>query len=146
MNRYYFIVISLFFSSYSFSKTQMAAHVEVVYGQAWASEQLSGKLDTGKVYRLKLFGGAKLPKIKFLNAVGLGLDFSFSDFKDKVKTTNFKYQTFSWDWIHIPVNIGVIRLVPGLSWVVTAVNDPSLGVSEKSIRQQYLLLLGIFCK
>jgi len=143
MFRYLVLISLIIISQAGFAKTQVAAHVEFEYGQSYGSDQMNGRLDAGKIYRLKLFGGAKLPKIKFLSAVGLGLDFTYSDFKDKSNTTNFKYQRFTWDWIHIPVNIGIIRLIPGLSWVVTAVNDPTTGINEKSIRPAFSGSIGV---
>jgi hypothetical protein len=126
-----------------FAKTKVAASVELEYGQSWAKGLMNHKLTDGQTYRLYLFGGAKMPKIKFLRAVGLGLDFTYSTFKDKFKSQGFKYERYTWDWFHVPFSISILKFRTGISWVVTSVRDNSLGIKEKSIRPGFVGSAGI---
>ena len=41
------------------------------------------------------------------------------------------------------MRIGWIRLVPGVSWIVTYVKDPISGIKEKSIRPAFIGNIGL---
>ncbi|MBT3980785.1 MAG: hypothetical protein HOE90_05480 [Bacteriovoracaceae bacterium] len=125
------------------SKADLTAHVEGSYGPSWGSGQLHGRLTDGWMARIKLFGGAKLPKIKWLSAAGIGFDFTFSQFKDKNNVRNFSYDRYSWDWLYIPIRFWLFRITPGMSWVITNVRVPDWAIREKSVRPAFQLTLGL---
>lgn len=110
-------------------------------GQAYPQKDLVEFLQPGTAYRLKLFGGAKV-NVKFVGAVGLGWDFTYSEHEMKFDD-NASYRRLTWDWFHLPISLGFIHFTPGLSWVLTDVDSEVVGLKETSIRPAVMLDTGI---
>ena len=110
-------------------------------GRASPQGKLRDYLMPATAYHLNIFGGAKV-ELRFIGAVGLGWDFSYSEHTLK-NNVEGHYRRFSWDWFHLPLGFGFFYVKPGLSWVLTNVQIPELQVEESSIRPELLLDLGM---
>jgi hypothetical protein len=116
------------------------AHLLLEAGKASPQGKLRDYLKPGNAYHLNIFGGAKVD-VKFVGAVGLGWDFTYSEHALK-NDVDGHYRRFSWDWFHLPIGWGLFYVKPGLSWVLTNVKIPELQVDESSIRPEILLDIG----
>ncbi len=120
---------------------QPTGSVHFEAGKSNPQGKLKDYLMPGNLYRFGIFGGAKVD-LKFVGAVGLGWDFTFSEHKLKDNMEGH-YRRVTWDWQHVPLSFGFLYVKPGLSWVVTNVKIPSLGVDESSIRPELMFESGI---
>jgi hypothetical protein len=121
----------------------LAASVLVQGGRAFPGGPLAAWVDPGTAVRVKLFGGARVRSVRWLSAVGLGLDFTYSAHGGKPDYAEFKYRRFLWDWFFIPISFNdVVILTPGLGWLLTDVEHPRAGVAQTSIRPAFVLTLG----
>ncbi len=109
-------------------------------GKASPQGKLRDYLKPGNAYHLNIFGGAKVD-VKFVGAVGLGWDFTYSEHALK-NDVQGHYRRFSWDWFHLPLGWGLFYVKPGLSWVLTNVKIPELQIEESSIRPELMLDVG----
>lgn len=113
-------------------------------GKSYPIGEIGSWLGPGTAYRLKVFGGARLPKISWLGGVGLGWDLSYSTHGPKATDPGFAYKKFTWDWLYIPISFaGILHFTPGLSWVLTDVKAPAQGIQEVSVRPAGTVTLGI---
>jgi hypothetical protein len=118
------------------------ARVTAQYGKAYPFAEIGDFLDSGTAYRLDLFGGAKLQNIKFLSAIGLGVDITYTSWKPKRAEAGFRYQQYQWDWFKLPVSVWNFVIEPGIIWMITDVQIPSRGIDQTSIRPGINLNLG----
>lgn len=128
------------FSNMSYAKPEATGSLLFQGGQAYPQKDLVEFLEPGTAYRLKLFGGAKVD-MKFIGAVGLGWDITYSDHSIKMDESG-SYRRFTWDWFYLPISLGFIHITPGLAWVVTDIDTELLGIKETSIRPAGILDIG----
>jgi hypothetical protein len=122
------------------SKATATAQMTVEAGKASPKGKLQDYLKPATAYHLNVFGGAKVD-MKFVGAVGLGWDFTYSDHPLKNDVSGH-YRRLAWDWLHVPIGLGFFYLKPGVSWLLTNVKIPELGVDESSIRPELILDVG----
>lgn len=90
------------------------------YAHGLVNGDMANYFEDGMGARLDLFGGAKIPGVKFLSAVGLGLDITYMGFAPK-DGRDAHYHMLQWDWFKLPiprVTLGPIGFVAeaGLFW------------------------------
>lgn len=123
--------------------TDLVGHTTLQYGVSFPQRPLSDYVDSGRAYRVELFGGAKMNAVRWLSAVGLGLDFTFSHFDTHNLGAGSYYHRYQWDIFRVPVGLGWFLFKPGFSWVVTHTKMTRFGIDETSIRPALLLDLGL---
>lgn len=123
---------------------QLAASAVAQAGIAYPGGTVAEYLKEGTAYRLNLFGGARLPRIAWLGAVGLGIDFTYSEHQPRDGSIGFAYRRFLWDWLFIPVTFAdILSITPGLAWIVTDVKYPAVDIEQTSIRPAGVLTVGL---
>jgi hypothetical protein len=147
MTRSYFVRIIQLIFCFSLATTATAeapkatAQLLLEAGKASPQGKLRDYLKPANAYHLNIFGGAKVD-VKYIGAVGLGWDFTYSDHALKGDAAGH-YRRFTWDWFHLPLSLGFFYFKPGLSWVLTNVKIPELGIDESSIRPELLMDVGV---
>lgn len=137
-----FFILGICHTSSVFAgEPKATAQLTLEAGRASPQGKLKDYLKPGNVYHLNIFGGAKVD-LKFVGAVGLGWDFTFSEHRLKDDVVGH-YRRFAWDWFHVPVGLGFLFFRPGLSFVLTNVKIPELEVDESSIRPEIILDAGV---
>jgi hypothetical protein len=127
------ILLSLSLTSARAGDVSAAGDIFVEAGKSWPNGPLQDWIGPGNAYRAHLFGGAHL-QIPFVNAVGLGLDFTYAHHDFKQGSPDAYYRRYLWDWLFIPISIGYLQLTPGMAWVATDVKNDGLGIDRTSIR------------
>ena len=120
------------------AKAKATGLAQFEYGVSYPQKDLTTYFSSGESYRFRIFGGAKLK----LGAVGLGWDFTFSDYSLK-NSREGHYKRILWDWLFLPINIGFIQFTPGVAWVITNVDISDLGLKEQSVRPAAVVSLGV---
>jgi len=123
------------------AETKLAADFVLQYGKIYPQGHLSKVLGAGDSYRGKLFGGVKVNS-KWLGAVGLGLDFTYSDIETKNMGLDSHFRRYQWDLFIAPVSFWLFTLEPGFIWNITDTKLSSLGIEETSIRPGFITNLG----
>jgi len=123
--------------------TDLTAYTAVEVGKAYPQSNLADFLIDGTAYRVDLFGGAKLANIKFLSAIGLGLDFTYTTWRAKNDEAGFRYKQYQWDMFKLPIQLGWFLLEPGIIWMVTDVGIPHLNIDHTSIRPGLNVTAGL---
>lgn len=113
-------------------------------GRAYPQRELTKWLAPGPSYRANIFGGAKV-NVPMIGAVGLGLDFTYTDFKIKDMDGMGKayYHRYLWDMFFLPISFGILNITPGIAWVVTDAKVEAWGLNEVSIRPAFVLSGGL---
>jgi hypothetical protein len=111
-------------------------------GKSFPQSNLEDFLVDGTSYRVDLFGGARLANIKFLSAIGLGLDFTYTNWRAKNNEAGFRYKQYQWDMFKLPISIWWFIVEPGFIWMITDVQIPHLGIDQTSIRPGMNVNLG----
>ncbi|MBU6375824.1 MAG: hypothetical protein KGQ59_07510 [Bdellovibrionales bacterium] len=112
------------------------------YGKSFPRAHLMDYVGEGKSYRAKVFGGVKL-NVKYLGAVGLGLDFTATDYQLKAPAGGgSRYRRYQWDLLLVPVQIWLFTIEPGFTWNVTDARLTALGIEETSIRPGFITNLA----
>jgi hypothetical protein len=124
----------LFTSVPSAHATDLTAYTAIEAGKAFPQSNLADFLIDGTAYRIDFFGGAKLQNIKFLSAIGLGLDFTYTTWRAKNDEAGFRYKEYQWDMFKLPIQVGWFMFEPGIIWMVTDVGIPHLNIDHTSIR------------
>ncbi len=119
-----------------------AGDVILEAGKTWPNGPLQDWIGPGTALRARLFGGAHL-KIPYVNAVGLGIDFTYANHPFKLGSPDARYHRYLWDWLFIPVSIGWFQITPGVAWVVTDVHNDDLGIVRTSIRPAGVLTAAL---
>lgn len=135
------LVLSLFPVSEALA-VDAAGHAVVQYGKAYPWAEIGDLVDSGTSYRLDLFGGAHLQNIKFLSAIGLGIDMTYTDWKPKRAEAGFRFKQYQWDMFKLPVSLWLFVIEPGFLWMITDVQVPHKGIDQTSIRPGMNLNLG----
>src|ERR1700757_364777 len=86
--------------------TDLTAYTAFEMGKSFPQSNLADFLIDGTSYRIDLFGGAKLQNIKILNAIGLGLDFTYTTWRPLNAEVGFRYKQYQWDMFQLPIQIG----------------------------------------
>ena len=129
-------------SNLAASKKQPAFCGIFEYAYAEPKGDMSEYFDEGQGGRVDLFAGIKLPKIKMLSAVGLGLDFTFLRFNPK--NNSDKYDIYQWDWFKLPVpSIWIFDFSAGLFWNVMDVKLTDYDYKQISIRPGFYVQGGL---
>ena len=137
------LVLALMGFSGSAEATDLTAYTAFEMGKAFPQSNLSDFLIDGKAYRIDLFGGAKLQNVKFLSAIGLGLDFTYTTWRPLNAEAGFRYKQYQWDMFQFPFEIGWLVINPGVIWMVTDVGIPHLNIDQTSIRPGLDLTVGL---
>jgi hypothetical protein len=136
------VALALLFSPVAHA-TDLTAYVTPEIGRSFPQGNLGDFLIDGTAYRVDLFGGAKLANVKFLSAIGLGLDFTYTNWRPLNQETGFRYHQFQWDMFHIPLQIGWILIDPSIIWMVTDIGIPHLNIDHTSIRPGIGITAGL---
>jgi hypothetical protein len=123
--------------------TDLTAYGAFEMGKSFPQSNLADFLIDGTAYRIDLFGGAKLQNIKFLNAIGLGLDFTYTTWRPKNMEAGFRYKQYQWDMFKLPLQIGWVIIEPAIIWMVTDVGIPHLNIDHTSIRPGLNVTAGL---
>lgn len=123
-------------------ESKIAADAVFQYGFSYPQQHLSHLLKTGQSYRLNLFGGAKLQS-KWIGAVGLGLDFTYSNYPTKNQGNGSYYRRYQWDLFAIPLSFWLFVFKAGISWNVTHTKLLAHDIHETSIRPGFVADLGL---
>lgn len=126
------------------SKKNLTAQVLFQPGYVMPLGHLSRWIKPGFGIRLKVFGGIRIPTVKWVGSAGIGLDLSFSHhhFKDRPILNGYAYRRLTWDWLVLPIHLNRFRITPGFIWTLTDIRHPDLGLDETSIRPGGSLTLG----
>lgn len=145
-----FSIFALVYASFSSSlqanpELTFKATAQMAYAEA--TEDMYSYFHPGEGFRVDLFGGVKLPMVSFLNAAGLGLDFTYLEFKGKNSTGDL-YRSYQWDWFGLPLpglSMGLlsVNLDIGMFWNVIDVNINEFQYSQTSIRPGVSALFGL---
>ena len=148
MKCFYSLVLALIVSTSIFvSKTARAAETKatgdfvVQYGKIYPQGHLASFLGEGDSYRAKIFGGVKINS-KWLGAVGLGMDFTYSDIATTDMGSDSYFRRYQWDLFILPLSVWLFTLEPGFTWNVTDTKLTSLGIEETSVRPGFITNLG----
>jgi hypothetical protein len=114
--------------------TDLTAYGTFEAGKSFPQSNLADFLVDGTSYRADLFGGAKLKSIKILGAIGLGLDFTYTEWRPRNREDGFHYKQYQWDMFKLPLQIGWLLLEPSAIWMVTDISIPHLNIDHTSIR------------
>jgi hypothetical protein len=117
-------------------------HLLLQAGKSFPHAELSNFLSDGTAYRLDLFGGAKLQQIKFLSAIGLGIDVTYTNWRAKNPESGWRFKQYQWDMFKLPISLWLFVIEPGFLWMVTDVAIPHKGIDQTSIRPGINLNLG----
>ena len=128
---------------FSASATELTAHTSFEAGKAFPQSHLADFLIDGTAYRVDLFGGARLQQFKFLSAVGLGLDFTYTTWRARNEEAGFHYRQYQWDMFKLPIELGWFIFEPGIIWMITDVAIPHLNIDHTSIRPGLNLTAGL---
>jgi hypothetical protein len=148
MKRFFSLILAaLFFIASPFSTSALATETKATgdfvlqYGKIYPQGHLATFLGEGDSYRAKIFGGVKINS-KWLGAVGLGMDFTYSDIATKDLGSDSYFRRYQWDLFIMPVSVWLFTLEPGFTWNVTDTKLTSLGIEETSVRPGFITNLG----
>ncbi len=122
--------------------TDATGHLLLQGGKSYPHAELADFLIDGTAYRMDLFGGAKLQSIKFLSAIGLGLDVTYTNWRARNNEAGFRFKQYQWDMFKLPVSLWLFVIEPGFVWMITDVAIPHKGIDQTSIRPGINLNLG----
>lgn len=141
------LLIYMLFASWLQAKPQLTFSATGQIAYAEAVEDMSDYFFTGKGARIDLFGGVKLPMVKYVNAAGLGLDFTWLEFQGRKSTSDW-YRSFQWDWFKLPLPkliLGPLELHAdiGLFWNIIDVDINEYDYHQTSIRPGFSSSIGL---
>lgn len=84
-----------------------------------------------------------MANIKFLSAIGLGLDFTYTTWRPLNSEAGFRYKQYQWDMFKLPLQLGWFIVEPAFIWMVTDVGIPHLNIDHTSIRPGINLTAGL---
>lgn len=132
----------LFLSTALFAAApQATGHLLLEAGQAYPQNHLCDFLEPGPSYRASIFGGAKV-NVPMIGAVGLGLDATYTELPVK-DMEEARYRQYTWDWFFLPIGLWIFNITPGVTWVVTDIKIPDLGIEDISIRPGGIISFGV---
>ncbi len=137
-----FLLFALLWPLHAPAETDLTARGAFQMGKSFPHSNLRDFLIDGTAYRVDLFGGAALKNIKFLSAIGLGLDVTYTDWRAKNPEAGFRYKQIQWDMFKLPISLWLFVLEPGITWMITDVSIPHLGIDQTSIRPGLNVNLG----
>jgi hypothetical protein len=123
------------------AETKATGDFVLQYGKIYPQGHLASFLGEGESYRAKIFGGVKINS-KWLGAVGLGMDFTYSDIEPKDTGSDSHFRRYQWDLFILPLSVWLFTLESGFMWNVTDTKLSALGIEETSIRPGFVTNLG----